>query len=153
LVELLITLAVIGIISSFAFVTGASVIKDLKDPRGDFHLRGEAKLAAEWLESMIQRSLTYRSDCTIFVSNVKPVQNITTTWKTGGKKETWTSNGVAFMGSGDSYNFTYSHAFQTLTPAVTISIYAWDDKKNRFTITDWRITVSAYGHVKAYRKS
>jgi prepilin-type N-terminal cleavage/methylation domain-containing protein len=150
LVELMVVMAVFGFIVSASFITGTSMIKRYSDKRSDFRVEGEVEEAAAWLRSVITRALWNKSDFTLIVSADSPESLMSVKWKTTGERESWNAQNLAFktVGNATGVFSNYSHRYQTLTPALSITVYYEDDRKTR---AGWTISASGYGYVRAYR--
>jgi prepilin-type N-terminal cleavage/methylation domain-containing protein len=150
LVELMVVLAVFAFVVSAAFVTGTSMIKRYSDKRSDFRVEGEVEEAAAWLRSVITRALWNKSDFTLMVSASGAESWMRVKWKTTDEWESWNAENVAFktVGNVTGVFSNYSHRYQTLTPAISITVYHKDDRKTR---AGWTISASGYGYVRAYR--
>jgi len=151
LTELLVSVSILSSIIGMTYINVWPALRKLIDPRSDIVVAGEVNDAVAWLQSAIMRSLGTGNDFTLTVENQEPKDFIEIKWKTSGKSEQWSSSRIAFRSLNyDNRNAAYTSGFQKLTPAITIQVHYGDDKKDR---TDWRISISAYGYVRAYRQS
>ena len=151
LIELLVATAILFVIIGMTYNLGLPALRRLIDPRSDIMVAGEVNDTVAWLQSAIIRSLGTANDFTLTVENQEPKDFLAIKWKTSGKLEKWSSNRIAFRSLNyDSKNSTYTSGFQKLSPALTIQVHYGDGKKDK---TDWRISISAYGYVRAYRQS
>ncbi|MDR1509341.1 MAG: type II secretion system GspH family protein [Synergistaceae bacterium] len=151
LIEVLVTVAVLSAILSGCLVSGISLIKRFSDGRSDLVVNGEVEDAAAWLESIIRRALLRRADFTLMVSSGSAEPWLKVLWKQSGEREEWNAKNIAFKsGRIDSISYSYSNRFQTLTPALTMSVCYGDGSGER---TRWLISISAYGFVKTYHQS
>jgi prepilin-type N-terminal cleavage/methylation domain-containing protein len=151
LIEIVVTVAVLSIILSGCLVSGISLIRRFSDGRSDFVVAGEVEDAAAWLESVIRRALLRRADFTLMVSSGRAEPWLKILWKQSGEREEWNAENIAFKsGRIDSVSYSYSSRFQTLTPALTMSVCYGDGGGER---TGWLISVSAYGFVNIYSQS
>jgi prepilin-type N-terminal cleavage/methylation domain-containing protein len=158
LTELVIATAVLAVLASLSFFTAAPTIRKYLDSRSGFRVARETELAAEWLESVVQRGLISRSDFTISVSRGESDAALRASWANGRETDEWVSDSVMLKfkpGLEDDTNgaaardeFNFSHRFQTFTPAFTLSVFHKNGKKEW---TGWRISVSAFGFVRAFR--
>jgi hypothetical protein len=129
-------------------VSGTSVVKRFSDGRSDIVVAGEVSDAAAWLESVMRRALLRRADFTLMVSSGKAESWLKVLWKQSGEREEWNAKNVTFKSSRmDSIYYSFSSRFQTLTPALTMSVCYGDGGRER---TGWFISISAYGFVKTY---
>ena len=150
LIEVIITVAVLSAVLSVCLVSGISLIRRFSDGRSDFVVAGEVEDAAAWLESVMRRSLLRMADFTLMVSSGKAESWLKVLWKQSGEREEWNAKNIAFKsGRSDSISYYYSNRFQTLTPALTMSVcYGGGGER-----TGWLISISAYGFVKIYCQS
>jgi hypothetical protein len=130
------------------------MLKRFTDPRSDLAVSSEVNDAAEWLRSAITRSLWTGSDFVLTVSNENAGHWLRIRWNTPDTSrpaEEWSSERIAFKAhsSGKAEHF-YSSKFQTLSPALSIEVYHGDARQDR---TDWLISISGYGFLRAYRQS
>ena len=150
LMELIVSISILLIIIGMTFL-GWPALMRLFDTRSDLVVAGEVNDTVAWLQSAIMRSLGTGNDFTLTVENQEPRDFLEIKWKTSGKQEKWSSNRITFRSLNyDNRNSTYTSGFQKLTPAITIQVHYGDGKKDR---TNWRISISAYGYVRAYRQS
>ena len=151
LIELVIALFIMSVVFAMSYSFVWPTLKKLTDPRYELVVAGEVNDTAVWLQSAIMRSLGTGNDFTLTVENQEPKDFLEIKWKASGKSEKWSSNRITFRSLNyDSKNCTYTSGFQKLTPAITIQVHYGDGKKER---TNWRISISAYGYVRAYRQS
>ena len=151
LIELLVSVSILFVVFGMTYSFGWPVLRSLLDPRSELVVAGEVNDAVAWLQSAIMRSLGTGNDFTLTVEIEEPEDFLEIRWKTSGMFEKWSSNRITFRSlNADSRNSAYTSGFQKLTPAVTIQVHYGDGKKDR---TDWRISISAYGYVRAYRRS
>ena len=151
LIELLVSISILFVIIGMTYNLGLPALRRLADPRSDVVVAGEVNDTVAWLQSAIMRSLGTGNDFTLTVENQEPTDFLAIKWRTSGKLEKWSSNRIAFKSINyDSRNSTYTSGFQKLSPAITIVVHYGDDKRDR---TGWRISISAYGYVRAYRQS
>ena len=151
LIELLVSVSILLVITGMTFNFGLPFLRRLIDPRSEVLVAGEVTDAAAWLQSAVMRSLGTGNDFTLTVENREPQDFLAIKWKTSGKLEKWSSDRITFRSLNyDIRNSTYTSGFQKLTPAVTIQVHYGDGKKDK---TSWRISISAYGFVRAYRQS
>jgi len=150
LMELIVSISILLIIIGMTFL-GWPALMRLFDTRSDLVVAGEVNDTVAWLQSAIMRSLGTGNDFTLTVENQEPRDFLEIKWKTSGQQEKWSSNRITFRSLNyDNRNSTYTSGFQKLTPAITIQVHYGDGKKDR---TNWRISISAYGYVRAYRQS
>ena len=151
LVELLISVSILSVIMCMTCNLGWPVLRNLTDPRSDMVIAGEVNDTVAWLQSAIMRSLGTGNDFTLTVETQDPTDFLAIKWKTSGKLEKWSSDRIAFKSLNyGNKNSTYTSNFQKLSPAITIDVYYDDGKRDK---TGWRISISAYGYVRAYRQS
>jgi len=151
LIELLVSLSILFVIFGMTYCLGWPTLRGLMDPRSDIMVAGEVNDAVAWLQSTIIRSLGTGNDFTLTVENQTPTDFLVIKWKTSGKLERWSSDRITFRSLNyDSRNSTYTSNFQKLSPALTIEVHYGDDKRDK---TGWRISISVYGYVRAYRQS
>jgi prepilin-type N-terminal cleavage/methylation domain-containing protein len=151
LIEVIVSLSIMAILLSCTFVPETRIMRRFSDSRSDFSVSGEVDKTVDWIESIIRKALELHSDFKIMAANSGASQWIKVTWEMTGEEERWESERIAFridqIGSNTS---SYSHRFQTLTPAMTLEVY-YGDEKSEFT--GWLISVSGYGFVRTYRRS
>ena len=151
LIELLVSAFILLVMVGVVFNFGWPALTRFTDPRSDIMVEGEVNDAAAWLQSAIIRSIGTGNDFTLTIENQEPTDFMAIRWRTSGALERWSSNRITFRSLNyDSRNSTYTSGFQKLTPAVTIAVHFSDGKKER---TVWRISISGYGYVRAYRYS
>ena len=151
LIELLVSISILSAIIGMASNLGWPALKRLMDPRSDVVVSGEVNDTVAWLQNVIMRSLVTGNDFTLTVENQEAKDFLTIKWKTSGKLEKWSSKRIAFRSLNyDAKNSTYTSDFQKLSPALTIDVYYGDNKKDK---TGWRISISVYGYVRAFRYS
>ena len=151
LIELLVSISILSVIIGMAFNFGWPALRKMIDPRWDIMVGGEVNDTVAWLQSAIMRSLGTGNDFTLTVENQEPKDFLAIKWKTSGKLEKWSSDRIAFRSLNyDAKNSTYTSGFQKLSPALTIDVYYGDNKKDK---TGWRISISVYGYVRAFRYS
>ena len=151
LIELLVSISILCVTIGMTYNFGLPVLRRLIDPRSNIVVSGEVNDTVAWLQSVIMRSLGTGNDFTLTVENQGPTDSLTVRWRTSGKLEEWSSSRIAFRSLNyHSKNSTYTSSFQKLAPALTIEVHYNDDKKDK---TGWRISISAYGYVRAFRQS
>jgi hypothetical protein len=150
-IEIVIAVAALCVILSGCLVSGISVIKRFSDSRSDLVVANEVDDAAAWIQSVIRRALLRRADFTLMVSSGSAESWLKVLWKQSGEREEWKAKNIAFKSYRmDSISYSYSGRFQTLTPALTMSVCYGDGDMGR---TGWLISISAYGFVKTYYQS
>ncbi|MDR1965423.1 MAG: hypothetical protein LBQ36_01825 [Synergistaceae bacterium] len=148
LAEMAVAVPIMLILMSMAFTSAFPSMKRYSDPESDFLIASEVENAAEWLQSLIHRGLSTRSDFTLTAPNTGTNSWLSVRWAITGKMEKWSSKIITLKNKNiNSSKVTYSQRFQTLTPALTVLVYSHDGKY----LTDWRISISAYGFVDAFR--
>ncbi|MDR3165617.1 MAG: type II secretion system GspH family protein [Synergistaceae bacterium] len=152
IVELMTVIALFAFILSATLVTGTSMIKRHADKRSDFRVESEVEEAAAWLRSVITRALWNKSDFTLMVSADGAESSMNVKWGTSGEREYWNAENIAFKTAGNATGVSsnYSYRYQTLTPAISITVYYKDDRRTR---AGWTISASGYGFVRTYRES
>ena len=151
LTELLVSIAILFVVIGMTYNFGLPALMRLVDPRSEMVIAGEVNDTVAWLQSAIMRSLGTGNDFTLTVENQDPKDFLVIKWKTSGQLEKWSSNRIAFRSLNyNSRNSTYTSGFQKLSPAVTIQVHYGDGRKDK---TSWRISISAYGYVRAFRHS
>ncbi|MDR3354009.1 MAG: hypothetical protein LBO21_03135 [Synergistaceae bacterium] len=152
LVELVIVCSVIAIgWGSFSLVGGAQ-IERYSNPLSDYNIDREVDLTVSWLGSVMRRSLTLAEDFEIRTSSYC-LNTIKVKWLMGNKDEIWNAGQIHFQ----SYNvaselatsFSFSHSFQTFSPAFTLAVFIKEGGK--FVDTRRRIVVSAHGLISVRR--
>lgn len=155
LVEILITLAVLGILCGCVFLTGGKLLKGLADPHSEERIKGEVSRATAWIDDLIYRATISEKNFKIAASRTAPSKRLVVTWESVDHQEEWSSENIgiqAYSTGGQAPSiFRYDWRTQTLTPALTLRVFKQKDL--HFTGTKWFIIVSAYGLVRASENS
>jgi len=147
LAEICVAASILLALLSVSLISGTSAAGKLADGRADFHVAAEVDMTARWLEGVIARSLLLKRDFTLVVGNFIPSSRLKVKWKDTSETEERAADGISFRAP--VANFQYSSRFQTFTPAIGMMVYYGEGK---FDETDWSISVSGYGLVRAYRR-
>jgi prepilin-type N-terminal cleavage/methylation domain-containing protein len=150
LIELVIAMSLMSSLAAFTIVNGASILEKYSNPRSEYRIAIEVERASEWIEGVLKNSLDSYCDVRFTFPYENPAPNINIFWLVSSRSEEWASKSIEFMTRVSPGIHTYSHSSQTLTPALVLYIHTRDERGNS-RMTDWRISISGYGFVRAYR--
>ncbi len=153
LAELLIGLTIFTVLSAAALVSCTDILERYLDKRSNINIEREVNELSHWLTGVLHRSVMNRRDFTITASESSPTRIIQVKWKNISGWEEWKGDDCAVRSnslSGHANSFVYKHTTQTLTPGFELIFYVKNG--SRWVMTDWRISVSPYGYVRAYRR-
>ncbi|MDR1916506.1 MAG: hypothetical protein LBQ58_08035 [Synergistaceae bacterium] len=150
LAEVSIALSLLMALTAFLTITGASAVNKYGDPHSEYRIALEVQTAAGWIENMLKRALIFRQDVKLIVPSNVPSSNLRFLWTLSNHSVKFSSENIEFRSVSAISTHAYSNSFQTLTPALTLCVFKKGVDGIR-KITDWRISVSAYGLVRAYQ--
>jgi hypothetical protein len=150
LIEVIVTMSILLSVTAFLTINAVSALEKYSDPRSEYRVAMEVKFTTNWIESILRRSLVSLSDVRFTVPYSTPSPNIKILWLVSSHSEERVSDVIEFRSVSSSIH-TYNHSAQTLSPALLLHVYVKDESGNG-RMTDWRISVSGYGFVRAYRE-
>jgi hypothetical protein len=153
-VELAVACAVFTTLAACMTLAASSSLKRFGDPYSDYGVERDVKAAVSWMRGHLYRARIFREDVSFFIPLDAYSHEIGLYRKTKSgltRSGAWSAEGISFRVVKSSshpgvsfYKYEYSH--QTMSPAVTLRVFR--RKGDAFEMTEWVITVSAYGMVR-----
>ncbi|MDR0649471.1 MAG: hypothetical protein LBF92_09080 [Synergistaceae bacterium] len=147
LAELVVTCSVVALLCGCVTLAASPVIAVFLDESRERAVEREVLEAVSWIKGHLHAARALRRDVTLkMYANVEP----TLSFRCYGdyKDDEMYSELIGFQASSSSMwakRFTYSHQFQTMSPAIEIRIYKLTD--HGYKITDWVVKISGRGLV------
>lgn len=153
LVELIVTIAIAGVIFGYAQVSATSTLADLTDPRSDDAVEFAVRDTADRIRGYLIKAIIEKRD--LYFEELMPnaERYIKIRWSDRMDPDELIESPILAFGTNSSRGATrakFSSKFQTVSPGFDLRVFVVD-QDGTASSTRWRISVSVNGSVAARR--